>query len=237
MICVPNLKQGIEAYTRIGFGIQPGGDHTSGGTHNAIAFFKDDYLELLAVREGQQPQAGAALLEFLAKGGGLRYVALQSDDLAADVAAMRTRGVDVSDPDEGGRRSRDAGLGRSRSSTRRAAWTRRRSGWRITECHRPRAASATRASRRCWSSQKTPVASTSACSAPRPSRDAPLNHAFLAKLLQLFVAVAEQPAVDLGVVLAEQRRADHLGGRRRHPHRVRGHRVFAAPRMLQLGDH
>src|SRR5437016_2583139 len=67
MICVPNLKQGIEAFTRIGFGIQPGGDHTSGGTHNAIAFFKDDYLELLAVREGQQPQAGAALLEFLAK--------------------------------------------------------------------------------------------------------------------------------------------------------------------------
>src|SRR5258707_10193492 len=93
MICVPNLKQGIEAYTRIGFGIQPGGDHTGGGTHNAIAFFKDDYLELLAVREGQQPQAGAALLEFLAKGGGLRYIALQSDDLAADVAAMRTRGV------------------------------------------------------------------------------------------------------------------------------------------------
>ena len=105
MICVPNLKQGIEAYTRIGFGIQPGGDHTSGGTHNAIAFFKDDYLELLAVREGQQPQAGAALLEFLAKGGGLRYVALQSDDLAADVAAMRTRGVDVSDPEGGGRRT------------------------------------------------------------------------------------------------------------------------------------
>src|SRR2546427_12212704 len=105
MICVPNLKQGIEAYTRIGFSVQPGGDHTSGGTHNALAFFKDDYLELLAVREGQQQAAGAALLEFLARGGGLRYIALQSDDLAADVAAMRTRGVDVSDPDDGGRRT------------------------------------------------------------------------------------------------------------------------------------
>src|SRR2546427_2452649 len=105
MICVPNLKQGIEAYTRIGFSVQPGGDHTSGGTHNALAFFKDDYLELLAVREGQQQAAGAALLEFLARGGGLRYIALQSDDLAADVAAMRSRGVDVSGPTDGGRRT------------------------------------------------------------------------------------------------------------------------------------
>jgi len=105
MICVPSLKQGMEVYTRMGFDVRPGGVHTAGGTENAIAFFEDDYLELLAVREGQQPAAGAALLEFLARGGGLRYIALQSDDVAADVGAMRKRGVDVSDPDDGGRRT------------------------------------------------------------------------------------------------------------------------------------
>src|SRR3989442_8477630 len=103
MICMPDLRQGIEAYTRIGFSVHPGGDHTSGGTHNAIAFFEDDYLELLSVRDGRQHEAGAALLDFLARGGGLRYIALQSDDLAADVAAMRRRGVDVSEPSDGGR--------------------------------------------------------------------------------------------------------------------------------------
>src|SRR3989441_5697970 len=105
MICMPDLRQGIEAYTRIGFSVHPGGDHTSGGTHNAIAFFEDDYLELLSVRDGRQHEAGAALLDFLARGGGLRYIALQSDDLAADVAAIRRRGVDVSEPSDGGRRT------------------------------------------------------------------------------------------------------------------------------------
>src|SRR5207247_1183310 len=117
MICMPDLRQGIEAYTRIGFSVHPGGDHTSGGTHNAIAFFEDDYLELLSVRGGRQHETGATLMDFLARGGGLRYIALQSDDLAADVAAMRRRGVDVSEPSDGGRRT-PAGQGLRRRFAR-----------------------------------------------------------------------------------------------------------------------
>ena len=105
MICVPNLQAAVEAYTRIGFDVRPGGVHPSAGTENAIAFFQDDYLELLAVRAGEERLAGAALTEFLARGPGIRYVAVQSDDLAADVAAMRGRGVDVGDPVDGGRRT------------------------------------------------------------------------------------------------------------------------------------
>ncbi|HYB42645.1 MAG TPA: VOC family protein [Candidatus Methylomirabilis sp.] len=112
MICVPDLEQGIEAYRRVGFDIHPGGVHPGRGTHNAIAFHQDDYLELLSVRDRDEHLAAAApgspdagLLEFLAAGGGFRYVIVQSDDLAADVAAMRRRGVDVSDAAEGGRRT------------------------------------------------------------------------------------------------------------------------------------
>jgi len=107
MICVPDLPKAIDVYTRIGFGVRAGGVHPDGGTENAIAFFQDDYLELLAVRKGEERLASAALLDFLARGPGLRYVALQSDDLAADVAAMRRRGVDVGDPVDGGRRTPD----------------------------------------------------------------------------------------------------------------------------------
>jgi len=107
MICVPDLPKAIDTYTRIGFGVRAGGVHPDGGTENAIAFFQDDYLELLAVRKGEERLASAALLDFLARGPGLRYVALQSDDLAADVAAMRRRGVDVGDPVAGGRRTPD----------------------------------------------------------------------------------------------------------------------------------
>jgi hypothetical protein len=43
------------------------------------------------------------MADFIAAGGGIRYVVLQSDDLAADVAAMRSRGVDVSDAVDGSR--------------------------------------------------------------------------------------------------------------------------------------
>jgi hypothetical protein len=105
MICLTDLVRGVEAYRRIGFDVQPGGAHASGGTENAIAFLQEDYLELLGVRAGHAPEASAGLRQFLAAGGGLRYLAVQSDDLAADVAAMRARGVEVSDPADGGRRT------------------------------------------------------------------------------------------------------------------------------------
>src|SRR5947199_4643687 len=104
MICVPDLQQGIDAYTRLGFTISPGGVHPGQGTQNAIAFHDEDYLELLSVRDRDEylsGHPGGGLLEFLALGGGLRYIAVQSDDLVADVAQMRQRGVDVSEPRDG----------------------------------------------------------------------------------------------------------------------------------------
>jgi hypothetical protein len=105
MVCVADLARGVEAYRRLGFDVQPGGVHPGAGTENAVAFFEADYLELLGVRAGEQALAGAALVDFIARGGGLRYLAVQSDDLAADVTAMRRRGVDVADPVDGGRRT------------------------------------------------------------------------------------------------------------------------------------
>jgi len=106
---MPDLEEGIAAFRRIGFTVTPGGVHPGKGTHNAIAFHQDDYLELLSLRDRDAPAAPgsseARLAEFLARGGGFRYVAVQSDDLAADVAAMRARGVDVSDVSGGARRT------------------------------------------------------------------------------------------------------------------------------------
>ena len=112
MICVPDLPQGIEQYRKMGFNIYPGGTHPGRGTHNAIAFLQNDYVELLAIHDQAEHQAtdrhgswGADLADFIAAGGGIRYIVLQSDDLAADVAAMRSRGVEVSEAAEGGRRT------------------------------------------------------------------------------------------------------------------------------------
>ena len=107
MICVPDLARGIEAYTRLGFTVHPGGSHTGRATHNAIAFHDEDYLEILSIRDRAAVAPGspdASLADYLDQGGGFRVVALQSDDLVADVAAMRGRGVDVGEIRDGGRR-------------------------------------------------------------------------------------------------------------------------------------
>jgi hypothetical protein len=104
-IAVPRLEQGIEAYARLGFAVHPGGAHPGRGTRNAIAFFEEDYLELVSVDDGEAHRASAELTAFLARGGGLRYIVVQSDDLEADVGAMRGRGVDVSDVTAGSRRT------------------------------------------------------------------------------------------------------------------------------------
>ena len=108
MICVPDLDAGIAAYRRLGFNIYPGGAHTGRASHNAIAFTGEEYIEVLSLRPGMPVAPGSAdesLARYLAEGGGFRVVALQSDDLGADVAAMRRRGVEVGEIRDGGRRT------------------------------------------------------------------------------------------------------------------------------------
>ena len=111
VIAVADVLQGMAQYRKLGFDIYPGGAHPGMGTHNAIALNQDDYMELLAIRDPAEQSVAAArpgswvagLAEFVAAGGGIRYIVLQSDDLIADVAAMRNRGVDVSDAMAGSR--------------------------------------------------------------------------------------------------------------------------------------
>lgn len=108
MICVNDLAAAQQSYSeQLGFHVYPGGDHPGRGTHNAIGFFGLDYLELMGVRDRTElerdPNSG--LLAFLAKGDGLRFFILASDNIDADVAAMRGRGVDIRDVREGSRRT------------------------------------------------------------------------------------------------------------------------------------
>jgi catechol 2,3-dioxygenase-like lactoylglutathione lyase family enzyme len=112
MICVPDLAKGADAYRRLGFNVQAGGTHPGKGTHNAVMLNDEDYLELLAIHDPAEDRAAEAAAgrfrreraAYIAAGGGIRYVVLQSDDLDADIAAMRARGVDVSEVQDGGRK-------------------------------------------------------------------------------------------------------------------------------------
>ena len=108
-IGVADLAQGVAQYQKLGFNVLPGGVHTGRGTHNAVAWNGEEYIELLAIRDVAEYRAASAsggeFEKFIAAGGGIRSIALASDDLAADVAGMRSRGIDVGDPVEGSRRT------------------------------------------------------------------------------------------------------------------------------------
>jgi Glyoxalase-like domain len=86
-------------------GLQPsgGGIHPTGGTANRIIVIGDTYLELIAVRAPQEAQQ--SMVERMAKGQGYLNMALGSNDLAADSAAMRARGVSLFGPAPGQLRS------------------------------------------------------------------------------------------------------------------------------------
>jgi hypothetical protein len=60
MICAPDLERGIDTYARLGFNVFRGGVHPGKGTHNAISFLQEDYLELLSIRDEREHIAAAA---------------------------------------------------------------------------------------------------------------------------------------------------------------------------------
>ena len=110
-IGVSDLQQGVAQFQKLGFTVLPGGVHAGKGTHNAVAWNGMEYIELLAIRDVAEYRASSAsggeFEKFITAGGGIRSIALASDDLVADVAGMRSRGIDIGDPIEGSRRTPD----------------------------------------------------------------------------------------------------------------------------------
>ena len=91
----------------LGVVVSPGGVHPGWGTKNAIARFGLDYFELLAVDDPAEAAAsprGQAFLRWLQHGEGWLGFALASDDVEADAAAIRARGLDVEAPQRGARK-------------------------------------------------------------------------------------------------------------------------------------
>jgi hypothetical protein len=101
IILVNDLYKAIDHYKKAGFNPFFGGVHAGGKTHNALIVFADGtYLELLApttpeLLDNLDPNDFSNFLFLLAQGEGLGGFALFSDDLTADVEAMKARGLDV----------------------------------------------------------------------------------------------------------------------------------------------
>ena len=101
VIAVQSLERAIETYRRLGFSVVEGGRHPY-GSHNALIGFADgSYIELLSFYEDSPEHVWWDLLH--GRGGGLIDFCMASDDIRADLAALRAGGVNSSDLIEGGR--------------------------------------------------------------------------------------------------------------------------------------
>ena len=98
VIVSTDLDTAIANARAAGFTVVPGGTHGSGHTHNALIAFADGaYIELFAPTE-QGRTAEHRWLDRLRRGGGLVDFCLLCTDLAAEVAAVRERGIEYSAP-------------------------------------------------------------------------------------------------------------------------------------------
>ena len=102
VIAVNDLDAAIRDYTAAGFTVTPGGEHANGETHNALVAFSDgSYFELIAWKAAQPEET--VWLNRLRAGEGFVDWAVRTVDLAADVERLRGEGMDVPDPQPGGR--------------------------------------------------------------------------------------------------------------------------------------
>lgn len=97
VIVVRDLDAATASYRGLGFTVVPGGRHPV-GTHNALIALADGaYIELIAFLEPDRPQEHRWWRP-LHQGGGLVDFCMGTDNLAADVAALRKAGVEIDDP-------------------------------------------------------------------------------------------------------------------------------------------
>ena len=102
VIHVNDLEAASADYRSLGFTVTPGGEHADGNSHNALIPFSDGaYLELIAFKRPPPPEHLFA--RGVARGEGMITYALLPDNIEADVAAAKRRGLHLDGPYPGGR--------------------------------------------------------------------------------------------------------------------------------------
>ena len=98
VVASDDLDAAITNARTAGFTVVPGGVHGSGNTHNALIGLADGtYLELFAPT-AQGRAAEHRWFERIRNGGGLVDFCLLGADLGTEVARIRARGIEYSDP-------------------------------------------------------------------------------------------------------------------------------------------
>lgn len=106
VILVNDLNAAIETYRHLGFDAQPGGEHPTTGSHNALVPLSDGvYLELLAFKiptlASQSIWRDGVRMLGVREGYGAHVLA--SNDLPRDVQELRAHGINVADATPGSR--------------------------------------------------------------------------------------------------------------------------------------
>lgn len=113
IITVHDLEQAVSSFEELGFTVVPGGEHSGGLTHNALIVFADGtYLELMAPTDpalltDPPPPSPGNYLSLFESGEGIAGYAFQVQDLDALVRRARQAGLEIGDPESGGRRRHD----------------------------------------------------------------------------------------------------------------------------------
>ncbi|MDH4141886.1 MAG: VOC family protein [Chloroflexota bacterium] len=95
-----------ELAATLGLSAGGGGRHDRLGTYNRLIWLGDTYLELIGVFDealAGSSWVGAPTVRALAAGGGLATWAIATDAIETDVARLRSRGSDLSEPVAGER--------------------------------------------------------------------------------------------------------------------------------------
>ena len=107
VIAVRDLARASTDYETLGFTVTPGGEHVTGGTHNALVSFADGaYFELIAFKEPDRPQEHKWWAKFQ-NGEGTVDFALLATSLDVEGDRLSEAGLQVAGPIDGGRQRPD----------------------------------------------------------------------------------------------------------------------------------
>lgn len=113
LVAAFDLTAAKSEFESLGFTVISGGQHSGGLTENALVTFADgNYLELIAPTSREllerPPQSGPGNYLFLFNTGeGFAGYAFDAPNLNAEVERTRLNGIDIGDPQPGGRRRPD----------------------------------------------------------------------------------------------------------------------------------
>jgi catechol 2,3-dioxygenase-like lactoylglutathione lyase family enzyme len=94
VLLTENLERMADLFTGLGFTVTPRTEHSPAmGTANRCVMLGSTYIEILTVVRNTERSAGWR--ELLAQGGGLRGLALRTDDAASACDALNAAGLDA----------------------------------------------------------------------------------------------------------------------------------------------